>query len=380
MTTVIQATETSADDDEYYPSHYTDDALQAIDDFCSDYPSRDLKTILDEAARLIDIHDNGTIEYYAQLEPQTVGRWVLGSAWDVPTQYDDQNVSLTREILTHYCAVMRRASEYASQSRYPTVRYLNDEDGLETTTFSERQIAVDSLRYPGLLKAAQSLIESRRHRARLGRHDSARQAQHSYISDADWPELFQPIETPLECGTYNRMWLEALPEPVRELTEEQFILVIPCGASSGQEAAELTQDATPKLILNIDPAGEPVACEVFAGGALRIPVVANRNLFTELRSHLAVVYVFTGHALLVEYPWNQITLGIQRIEKAELLERQALEEPTLVSVTWEGTAPCRFMVNRIVGLLTDTPHPIWMDDIRFEPSARIMRLSNTILI
>ncbi|MGF6759134.1 hypothetical protein [Paraburkholderia sp. GAS42] len=361
-----QTVETGTDDSVAYRHHYTEDAMRALDDYCSDYPSRDLKAILDEAARLIDTHDDGTSEYYAQLEPQTVGRWVLGSAWDAPTQYDNRNVSLAREILTHYCEVMRCASAYANRRSYdPAVRFLNDEDGLETLLLPERRTAIDSLRYPGLLRAAQSLIESRRYRARLGRHDSARQAQHSRISDADWPELFQPIETPLEFGTYNRMWREALPERVRELTEEQFVLLIPCGAPSGQDTAELTQDATPKLILNTDIAGKPAACEAFAGGALRIPFVANRNLFAELRSHLAVVFVFAQHALFVEYPWNQMTLGRTRIKEAESLERRARENPNLMSTTLEGILPCRFQVDRIVGLLSGKSTPAWMDDIPF---------------
>ncbi|MGB8416796.1 hypothetical protein [Paraburkholderia sp.] len=365
--TVEKSTDDSgADDSVSYRHHYTEDAMRALDDYCSDYPSRDLKAILDEAARLIDIHDDGTTEYYAQLEPEAVGRWVLGSAWDAPTQYDNQNVSLVREILTHYCEVMRCASTYANRRSHDlTVRFLNDEDGLETLFLSERQTAIDSLRYPGLLKAAQSLIESRRHRARLGRHDSARQAQHSRITDADWPELFQPIEVPLEFGTYNRMWCEALPERVRELTEEQFVLVIPCGESSGQDTVELTQDATPKLILSIDTVGKPVACEAFAGGVLRIPFVANRNLFAVLRSHLAVVYVFAQHALFVEYPWNQMTLGRTRIDEAELLERRAHENPDLVSAALESIQPCRFQIDRIVGILSGKSTPAWMDDIPF---------------
>ncbi|MFM0557733.1 hypothetical protein P0D69_43375 [Paraburkholderia sediminicola] len=361
-----QTIETSNDDGESYRYRYTDDAMRALDDFCSDYPSRDLKAMLADSARLIDIHDDGTVEYYEHLDVEVIGQWVFGTGWDNPEPYHSKNVSLVREILMHYCAVMHCASGYANRSYDSSVRFLNDEAGLETLSSSDRQLAIDCLKYPGLSKAAQTLIERRRHQTRVRKHDSARQAQHSRISPADWPDLFQPTETPLHFGTYNRVSYEALPDQIRELTDEQFVLVIPCEKCSDLDVSALTQRADSRLILRIDTDGNPVACEAFAGGALRIPIVANRNLLKKVRSHLAVAYVFPQHALFVEYPWSQMTLGKKRLEEAELLEQQARRDPALVSATLDGILPCRFMVNRIAGLAVGKPSlDVWMDDIPF---------------
>jgi hypothetical protein len=366
MITEPQTIDTRNDDNESYRHHYTDDAMRAIDEFCSDYPSRDLKAMLADAAHLIDIHDDGTAEYYEHLDVDVVGQWVFGTCWDNPDPYHVGNVSLVREILTHYCALMHCASGYANRSYDSTVRFRNDEDGLEALSFSDRRLAIDCLKYPGLSKAAQTLIERRRRQARLSRHDSSRQAQHSRITPADWPDLFQPTETPLEFGTYNRVSYEALPDRIQELTDEQFVLLIPCEQLSDLDVSALTQHAAPRLILRIDTTGKPVTCEVFAGGVLRIPVVANRNLLTEVRSHLAVVYVFAEHALFVEYPWNRMTLGKKRMDEAELLEKQALEKPALVSATSDEILPCRFMVNRIAGLAVGKPRlDDWSDVIPF---------------
>lgn len=366
MTTQPQTVETSNDDSESYYFRYTDEALRAIDDFCSDYPSRDLKAMLADAAHLIDIHDDGTAEYYEHLDVDVVGQWVFGTGWDNPEPYHSKNVSLAREILTHYCAVMHCASGYANRSYDSSARFLNDEDGLDMLSYSDRQLAIDCLKYPGLSKAAQTLIERRRWRARWLRHASARQAKLSHINPSDWPQLFEPVETPQESGTYNRVSYGALPDRIRELTDEQFVLVIPCGELKDRDVSALTQHAHPRLILHIDTDGNPVACEAFAGGALRIPIVANRNLLSKVRSHLAVVYVFPEYALLVEYPWSQMTLGKKRLEEAELLEQQARRNPALVSATLDGILPCRFMVNRIAGLAVGKPRlDVWMDDIPF---------------
>jgi hypothetical protein len=366
MTTQPQTAETGADDSESYRHRYTDEAMEALDEFCTDYPSRSLQRILAEAARLIDTHNDGSIEYYERLDAEIVGRWILGSEWDMPSRYELKNVSLAQEILANYCAVMRCASGYAKRSFNPPFRFLNDEDGLDTYILSERQFAMDSLRYPGLSRAAQALIERSRYRTRLRKHDSARQPQYSRITSADWPDLFKAVETPLQFGTYNRITYGALPDRIQELTDEPFVLVIPCAEFSHLEVSSLTQHAPSRLVLRFDTRGKPVTCETFAGGALRIPVTANHTLFEEIRSHLTVAYVFAEHVLVVDYPWNQMTFGERRIEEARTLEREAPHNPEFVSSTLEGIVPCRFMVNRVAGLSGGKSLPnVWMDDIPF---------------
>src|ERR1700688_2129198 len=146
------------EDHEESQRYYTDDAMGDISDACSDYPSRDLQRLLSEAAHLIDIHDDGTSAYYESLDPDVVGTWVLGTSWNNPASYDAENVGLMRDVLEHYRDVMRCASVYADNTYDDTWRLLNDENWLDTLSFSERQFAINSLRHPGLRRAAQALI------------------------------------------------------------------------------------------------------------------------------------------------------------------------------------------------------------------------------
>jgi hypothetical protein len=343
--------------------YYTDDAMGDIDDACSDYPSRHLQRLLSEAARLIDIHDDGTSAYYESLDPDVVGTWVLGTSWNSPDRYDANNVALLRDILTHYCDVMRCASMYANHTYGDTWRLLNDENWLDTIGFPERAFAIDSLRYPGLRRAAQALIERKRFRSHRCKHDSARLAQNSSLTPVDWPELFEPVAPTDDTGTYGRVLYEELPERIQDLIDEQSVLIIRCDSLNESELSALTHAAS-KLIFGIDISGRPATCEVFAGGLLRIPVIGNRNLLKDIRSHIAVVYVFADHALLVEYPWRGMT-GKARIAFAESLEIQAFKNPALVPTTvTSDLLPCRFMVNRVTGL--PTGHlDLWADDVPF---------------
>ncbi|WP_341317601.1 hypothetical protein WN982_40780 [Paraburkholderia sp. IMGN_8] len=343
--------------------YYTDDAMADIGDAGADYPSRDLQRALSEAARLIDVHDDGTSAYYESLDPDVVGTWVLGTSWNNPASYDAENVALMRDVLEQYRDVMRCASVYADNTYDDTWRLLNDENWLDTLSFSERQFAINSLRHPGLRRAAQALIERRRFRSRLCKHDSARQAQHSRLTPVDWPQLFEPVEPTEDTGTYGRVLYEELPERIQDLIDEQSVLVIRCDSLNESEHSALTHAAS-KLIFGIDVSGKPATFEVFAGGLLRIPVIANRNLLKEIRSHLTVVYVFADHALLVEYPWRGMT-GKARIASAESLEIQAFRNPALVpSTVTNDLLPCRFIVNRVEGLPTSRLD-LWADDVPF---------------
>ncbi|MFL9910325.1 hypothetical protein [Paraburkholderia sp. RL17-337-BIB-A] len=343
--------------------YYTDDAMADIGDAGADYPSRDLQRALSEAARLIDVHDDGSVAYYESLDPDVIGEWVFGSSWNNPDRYDAKNVALLRDILTLYCDVMRCASVYANHTYDDTWRLLNDENWLDTLGFSERAFAIDSLRHPGLRRAAQAIIERRRFRSRLCKHDSARQAQHSRLTPVDWPELFEPVEPTEDTGTYGRVLYEELPERIQDLIDEQSVLVIRCDSLNESEHSALTRAAS-KLIFGIDVSGKPATFEVFAGGLLRIPVIANRNLLKEIRSHLTVVYVFADYALLIEYPWRGMT-GKARIASAESLEIQAFKNPALVpSTVTNDLLPCRFIVNRVEGLPTSRLD-LWADDVPF---------------
>ncbi|MGF6770639.1 hypothetical protein P3T18_003118 [Paraburkholderia sp. GAS199] len=349
------------DSDSHHCQSYED--MAEFEDACGDYPARTLERLLGEAARLISLHDDGSPAYYQSLNPDVIGRWVIGDAWHAPDRYESKNTALLRDILTRHCDTMRCAASYANNSFDNTWNLLTDGISFDSFRFSERQFAVDSLRYPGLRNAAHALIDRQRYRSQLFRHESGREAQYSRLTQGEWPALFERHGVATDDGTYRLIFHDDLPEQLQPLIHEPSVLVIESASLAEVELHALTKSAS-REIFEIDVSGMPTTCLTFASGLLRVPVIGNRAFLSEIRSHLCVAYVFEDHALLVEYPWCGMTAKA-RIAAAESLEIRASRDPSPVPPAgYTDILACKFMVNHVQGLPTGRLD-VWADEIPF---------------
>lgn len=283
-------------------------------------PRDDILKLFESAKALLELHQDNNVEFWQNIDATALEVWLRE---DHPDKADILNsragLSDIRKLLSRHLAKMRCAAEWVHrifEVRIPELKPSPD----YFTQFSELcddypELLRDAYIHYGLAQAVQTLITRWYLQPKASRAAGEKRAlPHTFIKASDNEALTRLLSLRWTAGDRYYADTDLLRPIIGDACRERKVLIFTRLDGWENDPLSLVSDNA-RTVVEQGPRTSRLT-ETFSDGLLRLPITSSVGYLDDVRSRVAVLYLFNSGALFVEYAWNRFGAGHQRLKQA----------------------------------------------------------------
>jgi hypothetical protein len=286
----------------------------------SPVPQDDVLVLFDYAKTLLDLHQDDNVEFWRSVDTTALEVWLREDHPDKAALMNSRvALSDLRELLSLHLAKMRCAAEWTHRKFEVDAPYLKP-DQHYWCDFSELcrdypELLRDAYIHRGLARAVHALMARWYLRPGAAQVPGAKQTlPHTFIKATDNEALARLLSAHWSAGDRFYADRDLLHPIIGDTCRERKVLIFSQPQQWANAPLSLVS-STSRTVVEQSPTASRLT-ETFANGLLRLPLIRSSEYLEYVRSHVAVLYLFEGGALFVEYRWNRHGVGGQRKRQA----------------------------------------------------------------